>query len=382
MTETIIDLLNNDGIYPVKVAKISGGEYASPCPGCGGRDRFISWPNTGRWWCRQCGLFGDEIEYLKQFHDMTFKEASDHLGVYKKMTSRTHRKKKKKKQNIHSQQKWTPNESKDIPDIWKQKATAFVDWSHNNLIQNDEQLCWLQERRCLNMDTIMKSKLGWNPTDLYRSKNNWGCSDREKDIFIPHGLVIPVFVNGEFNRVKTRADDRDPKYLPIGGGGISPMVLKSEIDTQCVIIVESELDAILLNQESGDFVTVIAMGSASYKPDRTTHDILLQAKLILQSFDTGVDDPAVKIAWSWWKTTYRQWKRWPCVKGKDPTELYLNGVSIRTWVKAGLYTFFPESAFGFFDFQHKYENPFPTNILNEYDEAVIERMAIMEEGKS
>ena len=32
------------------------GEWAGPCPLCGGVDRCCAWPERGRWWCRQYGL--------------------------------------------------------------------------------------------------------------------------------------------------------------------------------------------------------------------------------------------------------------------------------------------------------------------------------------
>ena len=48
----------------------SGGEYAGPCPWCGGPDRFRVWPEHpsghARWWCRQCSRHGDTIDLLRQ----------------------------------------------------------------------------------------------------------------------------------------------------------------------------------------------------------------------------------------------------------------------------------------------------------------------------
>jgi len=44
---TILDLLEQDGIEPKKVASTHGGEYSSSCPLCGGEDRFRYWPEQG-----------------------------------------------------------------------------------------------------------------------------------------------------------------------------------------------------------------------------------------------------------------------------------------------------------------------------------------------
>jgi DNA primase len=36
--------------YKKKTSK----EYSASCPNCGGQDRFLFWPDTGNFWCRQC----------------------------------------------------------------------------------------------------------------------------------------------------------------------------------------------------------------------------------------------------------------------------------------------------------------------------------------
>ncbi|MES2344647.1 MAG: primase-helicase zinc-binding domain-containing protein [Chlamydiota bacterium] len=55
------------GISPKRIASTCGGEYHSPCPKCGGKDRFIIWKETGRYWCRQCDLKGDSIQFCRDF---------------------------------------------------------------------------------------------------------------------------------------------------------------------------------------------------------------------------------------------------------------------------------------------------------------------------
>src|SRR2546428_14193677 len=65
-----------------KVANIDGGEYAGPCPWCGGEDRFRVWPHGDRphYWCRQCGRKGDAIQYLREHDRLTYREACEQLG--------------------------------------------------------------------------------------------------------------------------------------------------------------------------------------------------------------------------------------------------------------------------------------------------------------
>lgn len=53
------------------------GEYCGPCPTCGGRDRFLVWPEHpsgatgGRFLCRGCGVQGDAVEFLRTFRGMS-----------------------------------------------------------------------------------------------------------------------------------------------------------------------------------------------------------------------------------------------------------------------------------------------------------------------
>ncbi len=63
-----------------RVANTNGGEYAGACLACGGKDRFRVWPTQGRYWCRQCQVKGDAIQFLRDFHGYSFPEACQALG--------------------------------------------------------------------------------------------------------------------------------------------------------------------------------------------------------------------------------------------------------------------------------------------------------------
>src|SRR5712692_6483988 len=64
-----------------RVSSSGGGEYAGPCPFCGGKDRFRCWPAKGRAWCRQCGWKGDAIQLLRDRDGLSFTEAKRALGL-------------------------------------------------------------------------------------------------------------------------------------------------------------------------------------------------------------------------------------------------------------------------------------------------------------
>jgi DNA primase len=79
---TLLDLLGRDTILR-SMASTHGGEYAGPCPWCGGRDRFRVWPHADNpgYWCRQCGRKGDGIQYLRNRYGLSYSEACQRLRV-------------------------------------------------------------------------------------------------------------------------------------------------------------------------------------------------------------------------------------------------------------------------------------------------------------
>jgi DNA primase len=65
----------------IRIANTHGGEYAGPCPFCGGADRFHVVPELGRWYCRQCTpRGGDAIDYLQRREQLAFQEAVAYLA--------------------------------------------------------------------------------------------------------------------------------------------------------------------------------------------------------------------------------------------------------------------------------------------------------------
>lgn len=80
----ILDLIGSDTTLKRK-ANTDGGEWAGPCPFCGGEDRFIVHPHhpsgKGRYWCRCCGVSGDVIDYIRTRDGLNFEEALRKLGM-------------------------------------------------------------------------------------------------------------------------------------------------------------------------------------------------------------------------------------------------------------------------------------------------------------
>lgn len=327
--------------------KISG-EIGGPCPFCGGRDRFTIFTrqgrdNLGRFWCRQCGKSGDAIQFLRDIDGLGFKEAKRQLGLPDSdhMPRNSYHAPKPKDPDF------TPNEAAMPCEKWQEKAGKLVEWASRQLASNAPMLEWLKQERGLNRATIGKARLGWIHQDYYRPRENFGLEPEIKDngkprrVWIPQGLVIPVFnAAGQLMRVKFRVFGQGagrPKYIPLPQTekNTAPLVFQDKKITAWQV-VESELDGLLVYQEAGKFINVIALGSAVFRPDKATWKSLQSAEIVLISLD--FDEAGNKNACQWWEKNLKkgQYRLWPVPEGKDPTDAYKAGWNLGEWARAGL----------------------------------------------
>lgn len=337
---TLLDILSLFGFDMKKVAATNGGEYAGPCPFCGGKDRYRVWPlmgnHQGRYWCRQCNRTGDSIQFLKEYKNMTFVEALTYLNKEVSM----------KIINIPTNHSFKPKERSEPNEIWMGKATSFIQLSHKRLLQNEPQLNFLLDRGN-SYESICKAQLGWNPLDIYLTRISWGLENNGKKLWIPKGIVIPYIISKKPLRIRIRRPEGESKYCLIPGSNTKPMIIGHG---KTVTIVESELDGILVHQEAADLTSIVALGSAQIKPDVDAHEILRNADLILGALDNDIAGKKAKI---WWQNTYPRFLRWPVITGKDPGEAYQKGMPIRLWIEAGInearksgYTLYQETTSG------------------------------------
>ena len=365
----LVDLLQQDGFTLKRVATTNGGEYSGACPWCGGRDRFRVWPeeDRGRYWCRRCGKTGDSISYLREIRGVSFLEACAELGIDRPEQQQTPR-----ATRVEPSARFT----KEPPAIWQKKARDFVTGCQDVLKTNRAALALLRGRG-LKPETIERAALGWNMADCYESREGWGLKPlhdekgRLKKLWLPAGLVIPLIVGGRVLRLRIRRPQGEPRYYIMPGSDTRPMTFN--LDKNCLVIVESELDGLLIAQGAGDLVGTVALGTATSKPDQELNGLLKRASSILVSLD--FDGAGAKAAWKFWLQSYPEARRWPTPYGKDPSEAAQKGLNIRAWVEAGV-------APGIFT-ELKQEpdettlKPFPKEWLQRFDEEQLERLAIM-----
>jgi len=196
-------------------------------------------------------------------------------------------------------------------------------------------------KRGLQLDTVDEARLGVVPEDLYFSRESWGLpsevneeTGRKKRIWIPAGLVIPCFSDGELCRLRIRrySSGDGGRYIIIPGSSSRPLAFG--LSRTVIVIVESELDGLILWQAAGEFVGVVALGAARMKPDQALDERLGRAVAVLGCLD--FDEAGGRGSWAFWARRYPNFKRWPCPVGKDPGEAYQKGADLKAWIRAGL----------------------------------------------
>lgn len=336
--QNVLDLLQKKGFSPKRASSTKGGEYHSACPGCGGDDRFHVWPaqneGKGSYWCRQCGKGGDNIQFLIDFDNFSFTEACRYLDVDlpEKQPFRTPHIKQKCEGKVGG---WHPQAGIEPKKLWREKAVKLVDWAHGNLLENKSKMRWLLERGILKK-TVKKYRLGWVPENMWRPRQSWGLEDelkkdgKKKKLWIPQGMVIPLFYADSILRIRLRRWEGEPRYYALPGSNMDCMITGS--GARLAVVVESELDAIMLDNSAGDLAKIIALGNSSRKPDPAATETLRQAALILLAVD--FDSGGIHQV-PWWQRHFERVKYWPVPEATDPGDAYKSGVNLRAWISAG-----------------------------------------------
>lgn len=372
----ILELLRAHSITPKHVAGTHGGEYASPCPDCGGRDRFRCWPEQGEhgsWYCRGCEKAGDAIEFLRQFDGLSFKEACERLGVKSEYKPRPLAVPK-----AQSAEAFTPKIHDAPAELWQTHAGKLMLHAHNALLDNAAELAKLAARG-LPLPAVARFRLGWLPGEqstgrhgqvkirdcYFRARSAWGLppmqdkNGKEKRLWIPRGLVIPAFGQDEqVSRLRIRRTEADrERFLPemkfalIPGSAMAPLLIapisyatgQPLPPPHAYVITESEMDAMACAYAASRAdlpVGALAVGTNLGKPDATAHAALESAAAILVALDFDEPDEKGKRpgaqGWPWWQAQYRQAIRWPVPVGKDPGEAVGQGLDLAVWIRAGL----------------------------------------------
>jgi len=255
-----------------------------------------------KWWSR--GEVGDGIQYLMKHCGKNFREAvellSGHIGMARS------------------------NQSERLK-FWMNKSIKLVRIAERNLFAQEgkKRRSYLIHERGFNEKTIQKYHIGWL------------CENKQ----MASRIVIPNYnKKGELIRIKFRIDHpmtSHGRYRIMKGSNTTIPFSSNILINQPVIIVESELDAILIAQESGSNIGVIALGGVCTKLSIPIISYLNEKIPInLISLD---NDKAGQISTSNLMKKLKNAYNWPIPEGygKDPGEAYKK-LEIKNWIFEGL----------------------------------------------
>jgi DNA primase len=328
----LLELARQTGLSPKWKSNTAGGEYFSPCPSCGGKDRFYLQPHKkmskciGYYRCRQCNACGDAIKFAREFLHLSFTEAAEAAqATISNIPAPT----------IEFKPTFTTLQKP--PELWIDKATEFVLHSYQQLILKEEMLEYLHTRG-ISIETINHYKIGWNNKPQYISRPSWGldhqvnANGETRSLWIPRGIVIPCMESkGSVVRLKIRRweyNDTLPKYIAISGS-MNGLNIIGDQTKNVMIVVESELDAYAIESTASDIAFVISVGSNIKNPDNLTDYLAKKAENLLICHD---NDEAGKKMLLKWKRLYNHAKACPTPIGKDIGNAIEKGLDIRQWI--------------------------------------------------
>lgn len=224
------------------------------------------------------------------------------------------------------------------------KAAKFIEWCDSKLMNNISALANVQARG-FTVDSIVRYKIGLNPGDtrgydFRKDRQDWGLEPELKEdgtfrkLWLPAGFTIPTFSDGQVVKIKIRRaswkeGDKLPKYVEVSGSRSCPSIYG---DTQlpAALILESEFDGLLIQQEASDLIYCVALGGSTKCVDAHTDSLLRSTKCILFLPDF---DQAGALAWLKWKRQFPKIHRILTSKGKSAGDAFIEGINLREWIE-------------------------------------------------
>lgn len=329
-----------------RVASSGGGEWAGPCPFCGGEDRFHVQPQAsggGRWLCRHCteGKWHDAIAFGQRlWPGLSFQQVCENLagGDLPEIDRRGAVRRAAPEIPAYS-----PPEGE-----WQERAKQAIEqYAHSLFEKNGATALDYLHQRGLKDQTIRHWQLGFSNGAKFG------------DLYIPPGIVIPCRVFKEIWYIKvallpnqrvrclgckeeTLARQPCPrcgtvnKYRGVKGNRPAAIFGAEDLEgAEMALFVEGEFDAMIAWQELRDVIAVCTLGSATNRPDLATWGpFLIPLRLILATYDADEAGKAGAAALAALSGAVR-----PCPLppgAKDINDFYLSGGQLWPWLKAAL----------------------------------------------
>jgi DNA primase len=283
-----------------RVASSGGGEWAGPCPFCGGQDRFRVQPHQpggGRWLCRQCtgGKWQDAIAFGQRlWPGLPFPQVCELLSGGSLPTTR-----EAHPSAVPENPAYRPPQAD-----WQAAALQAVEVCQHNLWDpaGEAARAYLQGR-ALQAETLHYWRLGYSPGARFGSAG-------QSNLWVPRGVLIPCQALGQVwylkvallpgqrvrcEKCRKPAAARQPcpqcgalnKYRGVKGNRSAAIFGADDlVGVDLALFVEGEFDAMLAWQELRDVISVCTLGSATNQPDLATWGpYLAPLRLVLAAYD-------------------------------------------------------------------------------------------------
>jgi hypothetical protein len=256
LTSQDIERLPN---YRKKTAK----EWSSTCPQCGGKDRFLFWPDVGNYECyRGCGLKGF----------VTDAPGADLFRITPEMKAEWERQRLEREREEHE---------RHMSAIERLQDSARDTTYHNNLRIQPELYDFIDAAWGLNRDTCNRFRLGYcNTCPTYQQSDS---------------IAIPYYWRGKLINLRHRliqpADGG--KYRPEMTGLQTAIFNAERLDSplEWLVLVEGEFKAAILEQFGLPAVGI--PGATNFK-DKWVR-LFSQVDRVYVTLDPGVEDQAAGI---------------------------------------------------------------------------------------
>lgn len=180
--------------------------------------------------------------------------------------------------------------------------------------------------------TLNRFWLGLSPALFKDELRAWGLDGEWFEA--PAGLVLPRFHGAALTGVRIRPFENGQAEIAdtgrdviVPGSDTSPLVL-SRPGNHVVVLVKDEFEALLLEQEVGDFADVLVVNAPGGAVGQGGAELLADALTVAACLPEG-EKPDVRAAW---EGAYQNGVAHCLPVGKNCFEAHANGVDIREWV--------------------------------------------------
>ena len=268
----------------IRIANTHGGEYAGPCPFCGGTDRLHVVPAVGKWYCRQCTpRGGDAIDYVQRREQVAFQAAVELLAGHTACIPRLQMRVRPNARPVAAPN-WTQP-------AWQQAAQALVQEAEACLaddVAGAAARAYLAGRG-LRPATWLAWRLGYH--------HAWQPVRREA---LP-AITLPWFgADGTLQAVQYRffgpGIARHDRFGQKAGGQRTLFGLHRLSGRATLIITEGELNAISCWQVASAWADVLSIGSQENARQARVSEALQHAALPYRRVIAWLDERELAFA--------------------------------------------------------------------------------------